>query len=107
VPLRLPLGDTRRVHVKDLAQDVTEDVLGAEKDGSVKVFIVKVLILPVAICQRRNPRPTHEPPPRLPFVDRGTFVALCSVYLACSTGLCAIWDCISSSSSLACVSFGK
>jgi len=32
--------------VKDLAQDVAEDVLGAAKDGSVKVFI----------CQRRNPR---------------------------------------------------
>jgi len=44
--------------VKDLAQDVAEGVLGAAKDGSVKVFIVKVLILPIAICQRRNPRHT-------------------------------------------------
>ena len=55
--------------MKDLAQDVAEDVLGAAKDGNVKVFILKVFILPIAICQvvkalilpivicqRRNPR---------------------------------------------------
>jgi len=50
---------------------VAEDVLGAAKDGNVKVLIVKVLFLPVVICQilkvfiiilsivicqRRNPR---------------------------------------------------
>ena len=37
--------------MKDLAQDVAEDVLGAAKDGNVKVFILKVFILPIAICQ--------------------------------------------------------
>ena len=57
--------------MKDLAQDVAEGVLGAAKDGNVKFFIVKVfilpiaicrivkvliLILPIAICQRWNPR---------------------------------------------------
>jgi len=55
--------------VKDLAKDVAEDVLGAAKDGNVKVLILKVLIIPIAICQilkmfilsivicqRRNPR---------------------------------------------------
>ena len=31
--------------------DVAEDVLGAAKDGNVKLFIVKVLILPIFICQ--------------------------------------------------------
>jgi len=34
--------------VKDLAQDVAVDVLGAAKNGSVKVFIVKVFILSIA-----------------------------------------------------------
>ena len=55
--------------MKDLAQDVAEGVLGAAKDGNVEVLIlkvfilpvaicqvVKVFILPIAICQRRNPR---------------------------------------------------
>ena len=37
--------------MKDLAQDVAEDVLGAAKDGNMKVFILKVLNLPIAICQ--------------------------------------------------------
>jgi len=50
--------------VKDLAQDVAEDVLGAMKDGSAKVLIVKVFILPIAICQLRthaqHARPTRE-----------------------------------------------
>ena len=32
--------------MKDLAQDVAEDVLGSAKDGNVKLFIVKVFILP-------------------------------------------------------------
>jgi len=50
---------------------VAEDALGAAKDGNVKLFIVKALILPIVICQivkvfivilsivicqRRNPR---------------------------------------------------
>ena len=34
-----------------MTQDVAEDVLGAAKDGNVKLFIVKVLNLPIAICQ--------------------------------------------------------
>ena len=51
MPPRLPLGDTRRTHEKGLTQDVAEDVLGAAKDGNVKLFIVKVFILPIAICQ--------------------------------------------------------
>ena len=38
-------------------QYVAEGVLGAAKDGS-----VKVLILPIAIFQQRNPRPTHPTP---------------------------------------------
>jgi len=42
----------------DSAQDVTEDMLGAAKEGSAKVLIVRVLlfILSIVICQRRNPR---------------------------------------------------
>ena len=51
--------------LKDLAQDVAEDVLGAAKDRG-----VKVLILPIIIFQRRNPRPTHVcRAPRLPSGD--------------------------------------
>ena len=42
------------MHEKDLAKDVAEDVLGAAKDGNVKLLIVKVLILPVVICQVVN-----------------------------------------------------
>jgi len=42
--------------VKDLAKDVAEDVLGATKDGRTKVFIVKVFILSIVICQLRNLR---------------------------------------------------
>ena len=41
--------------MKDLAQDVAEDVLGAAKDGSVKALIVVHRHLPAA-----------EPTPRLP-----------------------------------------
>jgi len=37
-----------------VAQDVAEDMVGAAKDGCVKVFIVARVIF-----QRRNPRPTH------------------------------------------------
>ena len=37
--------------MKDLAQDVAEDVLGAAKDGNVKVFIIKAFTLPIVICQ--------------------------------------------------------
>jgi len=60
-------------HVKDAAQDVAknatqdvaEDVLGAAEDGS-----MKVLILHIAIFQRRNPRPTHAfHPPRVHLGD--------------------------------------
>ena len=40
--------------MKDVAQDVAEDVFGAAKDGSAKVFIVKVLILPIVTCQLRT-----------------------------------------------------
>jgi len=47
------------MHVKDLAQDVAEDVLAAAKDGSVKAFIVKVLSCP-------SPSASSEPTPRLP-----------------------------------------
>jgi len=42
--------------VKDLEQDVAEDVSSAAKDGGVKVHIVKMLILSIVTCQRRNPR---------------------------------------------------
>jgi len=42
--------------VKDLAQDVAEDLSGAARDGGVKVFIVKVFILPIVTCKRRNAR---------------------------------------------------
>ena len=35
--------------MKDLAQDVAEDVLGAAKDGG-----VKVLIFPIATCKLRT-----------------------------------------------------
>ena len=34
-----------------MKQDVAEDVLDAAKDGNVKLFIVKVFILPIVICQ--------------------------------------------------------
>ena len=34
-----------------MAQDVAEDVLGAAKDGNIKWFIVKLLILPIVICK--------------------------------------------------------
>ena len=40
--------------MKDLAQDVAEDLFGAVKDGSAKVPIVKVFDLPIAICQLRT-----------------------------------------------------
>jgi len=40
--------------VKDLAQDAAGDVLGAAKDGSAKVLIVKVFIFPIVICQLRT-----------------------------------------------------
>ena len=34
-----------------MTQDVAEDALGAAKDGNVTLLIVKVLILPIVICQ--------------------------------------------------------
>ena len=39
------------MHEKGLAKDVAEDVLGAAKDGNVKLLIVEVLIFPNVICQ--------------------------------------------------------
>jgi len=45
--------------VKDLAQGVAGDVLGAAKDGAAKVSIVKMLILSIVFFLRWNPRPTH------------------------------------------------
>ena len=30
---------------------MAEDVLGAAKDGNVKLFVVKVFILPIVICK--------------------------------------------------------
>ena len=54
-----------------MAQDLAKDVLSAAKDGNVKLLVVKAFILPIAICQikkafiiilsiaicqRRNPR---------------------------------------------------
>ena len=33
---------------------MAEDPLGAAKDGNVKLFIVKVFILPIVICQIVN-----------------------------------------------------
>jgi len=49
-------------HVKNAAQDVAEDVLGAVADGSVKVFIVARVIF-----KRRNPRPRHAYRPQVAF----------------------------------------
>ena len=40
--------------MNDFVQDVADDVFGAAKGGSVKVFIVKVFILPIVICQLRT-----------------------------------------------------
>ena len=37
--------------MKDVAQNVTEDELGAAKDGSVKVLIVKAFNFPIFICK--------------------------------------------------------
>ena len=73
--------------VKDAAQDVTQDVtqnmaegvLGATKDGNVKLFIMKVLILPTpntrvpthrggAYLFHRHP-PAAETTPRLTLGD--------------------------------------
>ena len=64
--------------MKDLAQDVAEDVLGAAKDGNAKVFIVKVLIVPnrhlpgrwgAYDCLLHRHLPAVEPTPRLLLVD--------------------------------------
>jgi len=51
LPPTLALGR----HVKDAAQDASQDVLGAAEDGSAKVFIV----VSIVVFQRRNPRPEH------------------------------------------------
>ena len=45
------MKDAAQDAAEDVTQDVAEDVLGAAKDGNVKLFIVKVFILPIAICQ--------------------------------------------------------
>ena len=51
---------------QDATQDVVEGVLGAAEDGG-----VKVLILPIVIFQRRNPRPADAcRPPRCPWATR-------------------------------------
>ena len=47
----------------DLAQDVAVDVLGAAKNGSVKVFIVKVFILLIhTLAPQAAPRVEPEFP---------------------------------------------
>ena len=52
--------------MKDSTQDVAEGELGAAKDGSVKVLIVKAFILPIAICQlRTHAKHTRSPTPVL------------------------------------------
>jgi len=48
------VNDAAQDVAKDVAQDIAGDVLDAAEDGSVKVFIVELVIF-----QRRNPRPTH------------------------------------------------
>jgi len=48
---------------QDAAQDVAEDVLGAAEDGSMKVFILLIVIF-----QGRNPRPTHASPHACPYL---------------------------------------
>ena len=61
--------------MKDLAQDVAEDVLGAASDGNVKVLILKVLILPTVTCKivkvylAHRHLPAAVPTPRLPLGD--------------------------------------
>jgi len=52
--------------VNDSTQDVAEDELGAAKDGSVKVLIVKALILSIVICQpKTHVQRTRAPMPTL------------------------------------------
>jgi len=48
-------------HVKDAAQDVAKDVMGAAEDRSAKMLIVVSVIF-----QRRNPRLSHAYRPTLP-----------------------------------------
>ena len=49
---------------ENVTQGVAEDVVGAAEDGS-----VKVIILPIAIFQRRNHAQRSMPPPKLPLGD--------------------------------------
>ena len=55
--------------MKDLAQDVAEEVLSATKAESVKVFTAEVLYFPIAISQRR------------PSTDQEIYVAKISTWL--------------------------
>ena len=58
----------------DLAQDVAVDVLGAAKNGSVKVFIVKAFILSIAKARAGHVASS----PRLSLVTRKRKAPLCS-----------------------------
>ena len=53
--------DAAQDMAQDVAQDVEEGVLGAAEDGG-----VKMLIFPIVIFQRRDPRPTHAYRPPTP-----------------------------------------
>ena len=44
------MKDAAQDVAEDVTQDVAEDVLGAAKDGNVKLLIVKVLILSIVTC---------------------------------------------------------
>jgi len=115
--------------VKDLAQDVAEDVLGAAKDGSIKLFIVKgvylahrhlpnrggVYIIYLAhrhvndteLIQRGGlftegrwrKQPIAEVLTLNTHIKRHSSVESYGEASPRSTGFCATWDCISSSSS--------
>ena len=50
--------------MKDLSQNITEGVLGAAKDGGVKVFILKVFIFPSPFASS-EPTPNTRVPLRL------------------------------------------
>jgi len=52
---RCPWRHVKDEHLKDVAQDVAQDVLGAAKDGSAKVFI--------AACVVHRHLPATEPTP--------------------------------------------
>ena len=58
------MKDAAQDLAEDVTQDVAEDLLGAAKDGSAKVFIVKVLVY---LSHRHLS--VAEPTPRLPLGD--------------------------------------